>query len=46
LGGYSFLNGVALLRDLRAVLGPRVRSVAPDGFSEFRALIEEAAAAA
>ena len=31
-----------LLRDLGAVLGPHVGIVAPDGFSEFRALIEEA----
>ena len=29
LGGYSFNNGAALLRDLRAVLGPRFRSWRP-----------------
>jgi ABC-type branched-subunit amino acid transport system substrate-binding protein/DNA-binding beta-propeller fold protein YncE len=46
LGGYHFLNGERLLRDLRAVLGPRVRILAPDGFSEFRAVIERAGAAA
>ena len=46
LGGYSFLNGARLLRDLRAVLGRRVRILAPDGFSEFRAVIEQAGAAA
>ena len=28
LGGYSFNNGAALLRDLRAALGPRIRSCA------------------
>ncbi len=46
LGGYSFLNGDRLLRDLRAVLGRRVRVLAPDGFSEFRAVVGEAGAAA
>jgi ABC-type branched-subunit amino acid transport system substrate-binding protein/DNA-binding beta-propeller fold protein YncE len=46
LSGYQFLNGGRLLRDLRAVLGRRVRILAPDGFSEFRALIEVAGAAA
>jgi branched-chain amino acid transport system substrate-binding protein len=44
LGGYSVNNGAALLRDLRATLGPRVPIVAPDGFSEFRDIIEEAGA--
>jgi ABC-type branched-subunit amino acid transport system substrate-binding protein/streptogramin lyase len=42
LGGYSFNNGAALLRDLRAVLGPRIPILAPDGFSEFRDIIEQA----
>jgi ABC-type branched-subunit amino acid transport system substrate-binding protein len=42
LGGYSFNNGAALLRDLRAVLGRRIPILAPDGFSEFRDIIEEA----
>ena len=46
LGGYHFLNGGRLLRDLRAALGRRVQILAPDGFSEFRALIEQAGAAA
>jgi len=46
LAGYSFLNGSRLLRHLRAVLGRRVRILAPDGFSEFRDLIEQAGAAA
>jgi ABC-type branched-subunit amino acid transport system substrate-binding protein/streptogramin lyase len=45
LGGYSYLNGSKLLSDLRAVLGRRVRKLAPDGFSEFRELIEQAGAA-
>jgi branched-chain amino acid transport system substrate-binding protein len=46
LGGYALPNGGRLLRDLRAVLGPRVRILAPDGFSEFRDLIERAGRAA
>jgi ABC-type branched-subunit amino acid transport system substrate-binding protein/streptogramin lyase len=44
LGGYAFHNGAALLRDLRAVLGPRIPILAPDGFSEFRDIIEQAGA--
>jgi ABC-type branched-subunit amino acid transport system substrate-binding protein/streptogramin lyase len=44
LGGYSFNNGAALLRDLRRVLGPRMPILAPDGFSEFRDIIEKAGA--
>jgi ABC-type branched-subunit amino acid transport system substrate-binding protein/streptogramin lyase len=44
LGGYSFNNGAALLRDLRAALGPRIPILAPDGFSEFRDIIEKAGA--
>ncbi len=44
LGGYSFNNGAALLRNLRAALGPRIPILAPDGFSEFRDIIEEAGA--
>jgi hypothetical protein len=43
---FAATHGAILLRDLRAVLGPHVRLVAPDGFGEFRALIEEAGAAA
>jgi ABC-type branched-subunit amino acid transport system substrate-binding protein/streptogramin lyase len=46
LGGYHFLGGSAVLRDLRAVLGQRVRVLAPDGFSEFRAVVEQVGAAA
>ena len=46
LGGHSSLGGTTLLRDLRAVLGRRVPILAPDGFSEFRAVIENAGAAA
>jgi ABC-type branched-subunit amino acid transport system substrate-binding protein/streptogramin lyase len=44
LGGYAFNNGAALLRDLRAALGPGVPILAPDGFSEYRDIIEEAGA--
>jgi ABC-type branched-subunit amino acid transport system substrate-binding protein/streptogramin lyase/predicted Ser/Thr protein kinase len=44
LGGYSFNNGAALLRDLRAVLGPGIPILAPDGFSEFRDIVEQAGA--
>ena len=44
LGGYHFLNGARLLRDLRDVLGPGFPILAPDGFSEFRALVEQAGA--
>jgi hypothetical protein len=43
---FAATNGEILLRELRAVLGPHVGIVAPDGFSEFRALVEEAGAAA
>jgi branched-chain amino acid transport system substrate-binding protein len=46
LGGFLFQNGGVLLRDLRAALGRRVHILAPDAFSEFRALIQEAGAAA
>jgi hypothetical protein len=34
------------VRDLRAVLGSRVQILAPDGFSDFEALIEKAGRAA
>jgi ABC-type branched-subunit amino acid transport system substrate-binding protein/streptogramin lyase len=46
LGGYSFQNGYRLLRDLRAVLGREFRILAPDGFSEFPAIVKHAGAAA
>jgi ABC-type branched-subunit amino acid transport system substrate-binding protein len=46
LGGYSFQNGYRLLLDLRAVLGGRFRILAPDGFSEFGAIVQGAGAAA
>jgi ABC-type branched-subunit amino acid transport system substrate-binding protein/DNA-binding beta-propeller fold protein YncE len=46
VAGYWFYNGGGLLRDLRAVLGPRVAILAPDGFSDFRAVIAQAGAAA
>jgi ABC-type branched-subunit amino acid transport system substrate-binding protein/streptogramin lyase len=44
LGGYSFNQGAALLRDLRAALGPSIPILAPDGFSEYRDIIEDAGA--
>jgi hypothetical protein len=43
---FAATHRAILLRDLRAVLGPHVGVVARDGISEFRALIEEAGAAA
>jgi branched-chain amino acid transport system substrate-binding protein len=46
LGGFVAGREYKLLRDLRAVLGPRVQFLAPDGFSEFEPLIEGAGLAA
>jgi ABC-type branched-subunit amino acid transport system substrate-binding protein len=46
LGGIFFAKGAALVRDLRAVLGGRVKILAPDGFSEMEALVREAGRAA
>ena len=46
LGGYGFLAGGKLLRDLRSILGRRVELLAPDGFSEFRDVVQRAGAAA
>jgi DNA-binding SARP family transcriptional activator/ABC-type branched-subunit amino acid transport system substrate-binding protein/DNA-binding beta-propeller fold protein YncE len=46
LGGIITANGPRLLRDLRAVLGPDVPVIAPDGFSDFEALTEGAGPAA
>ena len=46
LGGYSFQNGYRLLRDLRAVLGREFSILAPDGFSEFPAIVQQTGAAA
>ncbi len=42
LAGYAASNGPRLLRDLRAVLGSRVRMLAPDGFNQPTALVEGA----
>jgi hypothetical protein len=46
LGGILPDNGATLVRDLRAVLGPRFHILAPDGFEDFEQLIEEAGRAA
>jgi branched-chain amino acid transport system substrate-binding protein len=46
LGGALAGNEGRLLRDLRAVLGQRVRLLAPDGFSAFDTLIRNAGRAA
>ena len=46
LGGYHFTGGSSVLRDLRATLDPRVRILAPDGFSEFGAVVDAVGAAA
>ena len=46
LGGAFTASGPALLRDLRGVLGPRVELLAPDGFSDFEALIKDGGPAA
>ena len=46
LGGYAFDNAGRLLRDLRANLGRRARILAPDGFSEFDRVIQDAGSAA
>jgi ABC-type branched-subunit amino acid transport system substrate-binding protein len=46
LGGYYFLNGTTLLRDLRTELGRSVDILAPDGFSEFPEIVAEAGTAA
>jgi branched-chain amino acid transport system substrate-binding protein len=46
LGGILAFNGARLVSDLRAVLGRRIRILAPDGFSDFKALIKETGRAA
>ena len=46
LGGYFFQNGARLIRDLRATLGRDVPLIGPDGFSEYRAVVAGAGAAA
>jgi branched-chain amino acid transport system substrate-binding protein len=46
LGGILTANGAELVRDLRSVLGRRVRILAPDGFSDFDALVRFAGPAA
>jgi DNA-binding SARP family transcriptional activator/ABC-type branched-subunit amino acid transport system substrate-binding protein len=46
LGGFLYLNGGTLVRDLRARLGPDVALVAPDHFGPVADLIEAAGPAA
>jgi DNA-binding SARP family transcriptional activator/ABC-type branched-subunit amino acid transport system substrate-binding protein/streptogramin lyase len=46
IGGFLYLNGGALVRDLRARLGPDVALVAPDRFGPVADLIEAAGPAA
>jgi branched-chain amino acid transport system substrate-binding protein len=46
LGGYLETNGVRLIRDLRAVLGPEVTLLAPDGFASPAQIVEGAGPAA
>jgi branched-chain amino acid transport system substrate-binding protein len=46
LGGYLENNGVELIRDLRAVLGPEVALIAPDGFASPALIVEGAGPAA
>jgi branched-chain amino acid transport system substrate-binding protein len=46
LGGFLYLNGGSLVRDLRARLGPDVALVAPDRFGPAADLIEAAGPAA
>jgi branched-chain amino acid transport system substrate-binding protein len=45
LGGYLENNGVRLISDLRAVLGPRIALLAPDGFASPAPIVEGAGAA-
>jgi branched-chain amino acid transport system substrate-binding protein len=46
LGGYLENNGVRLIGDLRAVLGPRIALFAPDGFASPAPIVEGAGTAA
>ena len=46
LGGYLESNGVRLISDLRAVLGPRIALLAPDGFASPAPIVEGAGTAA
>jgi branched-chain amino acid transport system substrate-binding protein len=46
LGGYLENNGVRLIRDLRAVLGPEVALLVPDGFASPALIVEGAGPAA
>ncbi len=46
LGGYISSNGPRLVKDLRTVLGPDVRLLAPDGFNQAGNLVEAAGEAA
>jgi branched-chain amino acid transport system substrate-binding protein len=45
LGGIVCNNGVKLIKDLRAAVGPRVQFVAPDGFTPYSATLEAGSAA-
>jgi branched-chain amino acid transport system substrate-binding protein len=46
VGGIIDNNGGKLIKDLRAVLGPDVAIIAPDGFTPVSAIVDEADAAA
>jgi branched-chain amino acid transport system substrate-binding protein len=46
LGGYLENNGIRLISELRAILGPRVALIASDGFASPAAIVEGAGAAA
>ncbi len=46
LGGIQTASGPRLLRDLRAVLGRDAKLLAPDGFSDFKALVADTGPAA
>jgi len=46
LGGYLESNGVRLIRELRAALGPEVALLAPDGFASPAQIVEGAGSAA
>jgi branched-chain amino acid transport system substrate-binding protein len=45
LGGIVCNNGVKLIKDLRAAVGPKVQFVAPDGFTPYSATLEAGSAA-
>ena len=45
LGGIVCNNGVKLIKDLRAAVGPKPQFVAPDGFTPYSATLEAGSAA-